>query len=120
LTIRVGISDLPGDQAFHAFLWKDGEMHDLHTLPGDVASVALGINDMGDVVGVSLDANFNIRPFLWHDGKMTDLSTVVPSGSTLIPFIAEYINLRGEIVGEAIDTSFTLHAFKLTPCDDGR
>jgi probable HAF family extracellular repeat protein len=116
----VGISDLPGDQAFHAFLWKDGEMHDLHTLPGDVASVALGINDMGDVVGVSLDANFNIRPFLWHDGKMTDLSTVVPSGSTLIPFIAEYINLRGEIVGEAIDTSFTLHAFKLTPCDDGR
>jgi probable HAF family extracellular repeat protein len=116
----VGVSDLSGDQTFDAFLWKNGKMHDLHTLPGDANSVALGINDIGDVVGVSLGATGNIRPVLWHDGKMTDLSTVVPSGSALIPFIAEYINFRGEIVGEAIDASFTLHAFRLTPCDDGR
>lgn len=116
----VGISDLSGDKTFDAFLWKDGKMTDLHTLPGDVSSVGLGINDVGDVVGVSIDGSGNIRPVLWHDGKMTDLSTVVPSGSTLIPFIAEYINLGGEIVGEAVDASFTLHAFKLTPCDEGK
>jgi probable HAF family extracellular repeat protein len=115
----VGVSDLTGDKTFDAFLWKNDKMHDLHTLPGDVASVALGINDLGDVVGVSIDPTGNLRPVLWHDDKMTDLSTVVPSGSALIPFIAEYINSRGEIVGSAIDpTNFSLHAFKLTPCDD--
>ncbi|HYW67180.1 MAG TPA: hypothetical protein VFB10_10785, partial [Candidatus Dormibacteraeota bacterium] len=90
----------------------------LHTLPGDFASVALSINDRGDVVGVSISASGNIRPALWHDRNITDLSTVVPSGSALIPFIAEYINSRGEIVGEAIDASGILHAYKLTPCDD--
>lgn len=114
----VGVSDLSGDQAFDAFLWKNGKMNDLHTLPGDFASVALSINDRGDVVGVSISASGNIRPALWHDRNITDLSTVVPSGSALIPFIAEYINSRGEIVGEAIDASGTLHAYKLTPCDD--
>jgi probable HAF family extracellular repeat protein len=114
----VGVSDLPGDQTFDAFLWKDRKMHDLHKLPGDFASVALGINDVGDVVGVSINASGSLRAVLWHNSNITDLSTVVPSGSALIPAIAEYINLRGEIVGEAIDASFTLHAFKLTPCDD--
>jgi len=113
----VGISDLPGDKSFNAFLWKKGQMHDLSTLPGDANSVALAINDIGDVVGVSIGATGNLRPVLWHDGGMTDLSTVVPSGSALIPFIAEYINSRGEIVGEAIDPTGILHAFKLTPCD---
>ena len=114
----VGVSDLSGDNTFDAFLWKNGKMHDLHTLPGDAASVALSINDIGDVVGVSIDKSGNLRPVLWDDGNMTDLSTVVPSGSTLIPFIAEYINSRGVIIGSAIDpTNGSLHAFKLTPCD---
>jgi probable HAF family extracellular repeat protein len=99
-----------------AFLWENGKMRDLHTLSGDVASVGLGINDMGDVVGVSIDASGHLRAVLWHDGGMTDLSKVVPSGSTLIPFFAEYINSRGEIVGSAIDlTNGNFHAFKLTP-----
>jgi hypothetical protein len=43
---------------------------------------------------------------------MTDLSKVVPSGSTLIPFFAEYINPRGEIVASAIAlTNGNFHAF---------
>jgi len=39
----VGVSDLSGDKTFDAFLWKNGKMYDLHTLPGDVASVALAL-----------------------------------------------------------------------------
>ncbi|MGD0301518.1 MAG: hypothetical protein ABSE86_30945, partial [Bryobacteraceae bacterium] len=58
----VGISGLRGDMNFHGFLWtKATGMQDLGTLPGDANSTAIGINDSGDVVGVSLDANFNPR-----------------------------------------------------------
>jgi probable HAF family extracellular repeat protein len=100
-----------------AFLWENGKMRDLHTLSGDVASVGLGINDMGDVVGVSIDASGHLRAVLWHDGGMTDLSKVVPSGSTLNTSIRV-----ARSSARAIDlTNGNFHAFKLTPCDgDGR
>src|SRR5229473_8370729 len=46
----VGHSELPNDTTFHGFLWtKETGMRDLGTLPGDFASLALGINDGGDV-----------------------------------------------------------------------
>jgi len=112
----VGLSDLQGDTTFHAFLWQNGVMTDLGTLPGDVASVALGINDRGKVVGVSLDASFNLRPFLRQNGVMTDLNALIPADSPLLLLIAEVINSRGEIVGSAIQTSTgELHAFLATP-----
>lgn len=54
----VGSSDLPGDTTGHGFLWqKRTGMIDLGTLPGDVGSDADGINDLGQVVGGSWDAN---------------------------------------------------------------
>jgi probable HAF family extracellular repeat protein len=113
----VGLSDLPGDTTFHAFLWTEHTgMKDLGTLPGDVASVALNINDAGDVVGVSLDTNFNLRPFLRQNGEMIDFSTLTPADSPLIPLIAEVINIRGQVVGTAFDTiSGELHGFLATP-----
>ena len=52
----VGVSDLPGDMTFHAFLWTRATgMQDLGTLSGDVASLSLGINQAGSIVGASLD-----------------------------------------------------------------
>ena len=40
------------DGSFHAFLWdKDAGIQDLGTVQDDIASVGLGINDRGDVVG---------------------------------------------------------------------
>jgi probable HAF family extracellular repeat protein len=94
-------------------------MQDLGTLQGDVNSGGIGINDRGQVVGVSFDASFNMRAFLWQNGVMTDLSTLIPANSSLYPLLfAHGINSRGEIVGFALQTSTgDIHAFLTTPCN---
>ncbi|HXB67910.1 MAG TPA: hypothetical protein VNY05_06690 [Candidatus Acidoferrales bacterium] len=91
-------------------------MRDLGTLSGDFASLALDINDRGDVVGASLDANFNPRAFLRQNGAMADLNTLIPSGSPLFLMLASSINSSGEIVGLAFQPSTgDLHGFLATP-----
>ncbi len=112
----VGHSELTSDTTFHGFLWtRETGMRDLGTFPGDAASLALGINDRGDVVGASLDTSFNPRALLWENGVVTDLNTRIaanPSGLHLL--LALSINSRGEIVGLAA-TSTGLHGFLATP-----
>jgi probable HAF family extracellular repeat protein len=74
----VGNSNLRGDQYSHAFLWtNEAGMKDLRPFHGDVISGALGINDRGEVIGVSLDANFNLRAVVWHNCVPIDLNTLV-------------------------------------------
>jgi probable HAF family extracellular repeat protein len=118
----VGSSDLPGDTTFHAFLWtNETGIQDLGTIPGDFASVGLGNNDRGDVVGVSLDSNFNSRGFLWQHGVMTDLNSLIPANSALSLWTAAFINARGEIVGLAQDrTTGKFHSYLASPrgCHD--
>jgi probable HAF family extracellular repeat protein len=112
----VGYSDLKGNANFHAFLWARGTgMQDLGTLTGDANSLATAINDTGDVVGVSLDANFNPRAFLWENGTMTDLNTLVPANSPLHLMLACAINSSGQIVGFAVTSSGEGHEFLLSP-----
>jgi probable HAF family extracellular repeat protein len=113
----VGSSDLAGGSTFHAFLWSQATaMQDLGTLPGDMASNAPGINDKGEVVGVSLDASFNPRAFLWRNGVMTDLNTLVAPSSTLYLLTGCSINDNGEIVGLAVDTGTgEPHAYLASP-----
>jgi probable HAF family extracellular repeat protein len=117
----VGFSDIKDDQYFHAFLWSKGTgMKDLGTLSGDVRSVAIGINDRGDVTGLSLDMDFNPTAVLWHNGVLTNLNTLIPAKSPLFLIQACSINSRGEIVGLAVQTSTgDLHAFLATPRTDG-
>jgi probable HAF family extracellular repeat protein len=114
----VGASSL-NDQATpfesnDAFLWtRETGMRDLGTL--DYASLALGINDKGAVVGASLDASFNPRALLWENSAMTDLNTLIaanPSGLYLL--IAESINSSGEIVGLAVTRTGETHGFLAT------
>jgi probable HAF family extracellular repeat protein len=112
----VGVSDLPGDKTFHGFLWtRSAGMQDLGTVPGDVASLAIAINESGDVVGASLDQQFNPRAFLWRNGVMTDLNTLVPAGSPLYLFTACSINSSGEIIGIAISGDGAVHSYLATP-----
>ncbi len=111
-----GVSDLAGDTSFHAFLWsqKTG-MQDLGTLPGDFASAAIGINDAGTVVGLSLDPSFNLRAFVWQDGVMSDLNSLIPAGSRLTIIHACGLNSRGEITGLAVTSTGEVHGYLASP-----
>jgi probable HAF family extracellular repeat protein len=83
-----------------AFLWQNGVVTNLGTLPPDVQSFALGINERGQIVGHSCDADFSCRAFLWQDGTMTELNSLVHDPNA--PFLenGNSINSRGQIVGK--------------------
>jgi probable HAF family extracellular repeat protein len=117
----IGSSDLPGDANFHAFLWtKQTGIEDLGTVEGDVNSAAIGINDAGQIVGVSLDSSFNPRAFLRQGRQLTDLNTLIPPGSPLYLASACSINAAGEIIGFAFDNGGNVHAYLATPNSAGR
>ena len=117
----VGGSTLPGNTTAHAFLWtKETGMRDLGTLPGDFNSGALGINDKGQVVGVSNDLSGNPRAFLWQKGMgMTDLNKLVVKDSPLYLLFAAGIDSRGEIAGFGLTSTGDVHAFLATRAPTG-
>jgi len=83
----------------HAFVYRDGRVVDLGTLPGDDISVGFGLNDAGWVVGESdrLAADNSLsryRAVLWRDGVATDLGTLGGGVAT-----ARAVNNRGQVVG---------------------
>jgi probable HAF family extracellular repeat protein len=111
----IGNSDLSGDAATHTFLWQNGTMSDLGTLPGDVDSFAGGINDEGQVVGESCDASGICRGYLWQKGSIYDLNTLVPANDNLdLPF-GSNINDSGEITAATVNTSGVESAVVLIP-----
>lgn len=78
----VGFAGVPGTTT-HAVLWKpDGNSYvaiDLGTLPGKPISEAVGIDDLGRVVGWSTTLSFppDGSPFMWTEtGGMIDLSSL--------------------------------------------
>jgi probable HAF family extracellular repeat protein len=122
----VGQSDLLGDATFHGFIWQKedtwpkGLMTDLGALPGDIASFAFGLNDLGQVVGGSLAPNGNFRAYLWQNGLMKDLNTLVKPGSTSLYLVfGNDINASGEIAAYASNPSNgEFRAALLIPCDE--
>ena len=115
----VGSSDLAGNTTFHAFRWtRRAGIQDLGTLERDFASAGLAINDEGNVVGASFDAEFNSRAFLWRKGVMTDLNTLIPANSPFVSLLfAHGINSRGEIVGFGVNKDGAVHGFLAVPKD---
>jgi probable HAF family extracellular repeat protein len=117
----VGLSDIKDDASFHAFLWtRETGMQDLGTLHADdFGSSATGLDDKGNVVGLSIDSTGTPHAFLRPiGGKMIDLNTLIPADSPLFLFQACSINSRGELTGLALETSTgQLHAFFAVPLD---
>jgi len=70
---------------------------DLGTLGGPT-SEALGLSDLGHVVGWARNANYNIRPFLWTPaGGMQDLGSL--GGHPYDPGRAYSVDSAGRVVG---------------------
>jgi probable HAF family extracellular repeat protein len=115
-------NSLLSDGTVRAFLWTSAASvpEDLRTFPEGapvtVAPCCHTINDWGQVVGFSLDADFNQRVLIWLHGVPTDLNTLVPASSPLYLLDALSINDAGEIVGFGFDmNTFEVHAFLASP-----
>ena len=117
----VGRSSTLGNVSEHAFLWQGGSMSDLGTL--DSFSTALGINDVGQVVGYSVASDGNNHAFLitpedtdsngvpdrWFrdsdsDGKNDLMLDLGPNS------VANDVNNSGQVVGYS-GTAGATHAF---------
>jgi probable HAF family extracellular repeat protein len=119
----VGASDLAGDTVFHGFVWSQSTgTKDIPPLSQDMYSVALAINDAGEVGGVSIDETFtNLHAFVVVDGVTTDLNTLIPPDSPLQLQTACSINSRGEITGLAIERSTGQYrGYLAIPIDEDR
>ncbi len=101
----VGSSQVPtGGQ--HAFLYSDGAMGDLGTLPGGNNSIGYAINAQGQVAGYSNTASGAGHAFLYTAGVMNDLGTLGGTQSS-----ARDINDQGQVVGQAAVADGTSHGF---------
>jgi len=104
--IIVGFSDTAGDVSggvltpnFQAALWTPEGIVNLHTLPGDQLAEATGVNDFGQIVGTSFDANFNPRVFLYENGRIYDLNALAQPNAPLYLLETGDINDRGMVTG---------------------
>lgn len=88
----VGASGFPA--SFHAFAWEDGVMSDLGTLGGR-NSEALGINDLGTIVGAAQRVDGRTHAVKWEDGLAIDLGTLPGDSSSA----ARAVNAVGQAVG---------------------
>jgi probable HAF family extracellular repeat protein len=103
----IGMSNLPGDENFHAFFWRDGEMKDLGTLGGP-DSEAIWFNDQGVIAGsADLLAPGIHDAVRWKDGQILDLGTIGSDACSR----GRAINARGQVVGGSSDCHNFLHAF---------
>jgi probable HAF family extracellular repeat protein len=108
----------------HAFLWKNGVMRDIGTVPGihplEGLSAANGINSKTQIVGISNTCDNSVfDAFLWEKGSMVDLNTLIPPDSAMHLVVAFDINDREEITGFGLLPNGDLHTFLLIRCDEG-
>ena len=95
-----------------AFIWRDGEMIDIHPDFGTVKSDANGINYIGLVTGwMGTSPLTDARAFIWDDGKVTELPPI-PGGFSSE---GEAISNCGQVAGHGrkldADESLLVRAF---------
>jgi len=92
----VGGASLP-DGTFHAFLFANGVMSDLGTLPGYKSSYATAINDRGQIVGTSSTSDSSTSAFFYSRGAMRALGITMSIEDSSYLSVAA-INNHGEVV----------------------
>ena len=102
-----------------AFLYSEGKMRDLGTLPGGTSSTASGINIFGQIVGggdTGNGGNFG-HGFVYSNGQMRDLNNLLSpaDAKSWLVWEAVGINDRGQIIGNAVNSQREMHAVILTP-----
>ena len=93
----VGWSEKPDskyESTSQAFMWQKGKLQVLPTLGS--ASMAVGINNKGQIAGFAFTSSFVSHAVLWENGRIVDLG-FAPKGSL---YEADAINDDGLIAGE--------------------
>ena len=95
-------------------------MHQLGRLPNGLnkpgsGTQAAAVNDHGQVVGSSLNANGESRAVIWQDGKITDLNDLIEGANGVVLTRAVAINNHGQIVVEQEAPEVLPRSFLLAP-----
>jgi probable HAF family extracellular repeat protein len=96
-----------------AVRWVASAAQDIGTLPGGTYASAYGVNDSGQIVGISGTEPSGVRKraFIWTNGKMKNLGTL-PGG---VDSAGTAVNAKGQVTGWSHTTrdgaDFT-HAFR--------
>jgi probable HAF family extracellular repeat protein/parallel beta-helix repeat protein len=89
---------------WRAFMWQNGFLYQLETLPDTVNSRAYAINDSGLIVG-EMDG----RAVAWKAGQLVDLNDYVDASYGMLLSKAVAVNNKGQIVARtAAANSFQL------------
>jgi probable HAF family extracellular repeat protein len=98
-----------------AFLYSNGSMQDLGTLPSGTDSFPDAISDSGQVVGYASLSNGSQHAFLYSNGQMVDLNSLIDPTSGWVLNGATSINAAGQIAGYGLNANGQNDAFLLTP-----
>src|SRR5258706_8047600 len=94
-------------------------MKSLGKIPGDLRSEALGINERGQIVGLSRGGPYLFRAVLWQNNKLTDMNSLTVPGSPFL-LLAGDIDPEGHVVGEAFHPdTLEAPAYIATPVPPG-
>lgn len=93
----VGAATINTSMVYHACLWNSTGAHDLGVLPSQTSSTAYGLNDNGQIVGISGN-----KAFIWQNNVMSPIDGV-PSG--YFSSSAWRINNLGQVIGSCTEAT---------------
>jgi len=104
--------------AGHVFLYSNGTLTDLGTLPGGTTAAGYAINTTGQIVGASDGTGYPGQHAIFYNGGLTDMNALVSATDPLRPFViltdARGINDSRLIVANGTDSRDHLqHAYLL-------